>query len=75
MSENITLGKGCSCGSSVRNLRRITLLDGSKVGIDGLEALMQAVYEEGRLPEIAIAAETIRPLHENNWIVSYAEPA
>lgn len=70
MGQNPNPGSGCCCGSSIPGLRKITLPDGDQVGLIGLDAVMEALYGEGRLPDDATGLEMICRLREKNYISS-----
>jgi hypothetical protein len=72
MTQPLNLGN--LCGPSMAGVRRITLPDGDQVGLIGLDAIMEALYKEGKLPEDSTAMEMITRLRGNNYI-SYSSPA
>jgi len=73
MSQNINLGDGCCCGPSIPGSRRLTFPDGSQVGIIGLDAVMEDLYQQGKLPDDTTAVEMVNWLHRNNYISPSAQ--
>jgi hypothetical protein len=55
MTQPLNLGN--ICGSSIPGVRKITLPDGDQVGLIGLDAVMEALYKEGKLPDHAVAGK------------------
>ena len=66
MTQPVNLGN--ICGSSIPGVRKITLPDGDQVGLIGLDAVMEALCKEGKLPDESTAREMITRLRENNYI-------
>jgi hypothetical protein len=66
MTQPVNMGN--LCGPSIPGLRRITFPDGDQVGLIGLDAVMEALYKEGRLPDDSTAQEMITRLREKNYI-------
>ncbi len=62
MTQPLNLGN--CCGPSVPGLRKITFPDGDQVGLIGLDAVMDALYREGKVPDDATVAELINRLRE-----------
>ena len=58
MTQPLNLGN--CCGPSVPGLRKITFPDGDQVGLIGLDAVMDALYREGKAPDDSTVAEMIR---------------
>ena len=50
MTQPLNLGN--CCGPSIRGIRKITFPDGDQVGLVGLDAVLESVFKEGRLPLI-----------------------
>jgi hypothetical protein len=70
MTQPLNLGN--CCGPSITGLRRITFPDGDQVGIIGLDAIMEALYKEGKLPDDSAAMEIISRLrNEGKNYISY----
>jgi hypothetical protein len=67
------LNFGNLCGPSIPGVRRITLPDGDQVGLIGLDAVMEALYKEGKLPDDSTAIEMINRLRKENYI-GYSSP-
>ena len=72
MTQPLNLGN--CCGPSIPGIRRITLPDGDQAGLIGLDAVIEALYREGKLPEDSTAMEMINRLREKNYI-NYSSPA
>jgi hypothetical protein len=72
MTQPLNLGN--CCGPSVPGLRKITFPDGDQVGLIGLDAVMDALYREGKAPDDSTVAEMISRLREKNYI-SYSPSA
>jgi hypothetical protein len=72
MTQPLNLGN--ICGSSMPGVRKITFPDGDQVGLIGLDAVMEALYKEGRQPDDSTVTEMITRLRENNYI-SDSSPA
>ena len=66
MTQPLNLGN--CCGPSIPGIRKITLPDGDKVGLIGLDAVLEAVFKEGKLPDDSAAKEMISRLREKNYI-------
>ena len=66
MTQPLNLGN--CCGTSIPGVRKITLPDGDQIGLIGLDAVMEALYKEGKLPDDETAAEIIARLREKNYI-------
>jgi|GEM_PF-588764 predicted transcriptional regulator len=72
MTQPLNLGN--CCGPSIPGIRRITLPDGDRVGLVGLDTVMDALYKEGRPPDDSTVMEMIARLREKNYI-SCGSPA
>jgi hypothetical protein len=72
MTQPLNLGN--CCGPSIPGIRRITFPDGDQVGLIGLDAVMEALYKEGKPPDDSTIMEMITRLREKNYI-SYSSPA
>jgi len=60
---------GCvCCASPVRDLTKLTFLDGSQVGIIGLQGALAAIYAEGWQANDDTAEEITNRLEEKNYI-------
>jgi hypothetical protein len=68
MTQPLNLGN--CCGPSIPGIRKITLPDGDQVGLIGLDAVLEALYEEGKQPDSSTAREMIGRLREKNYISS-----
>ena len=68
MTQPLNLGN--CCGPSIPGIRTITLADGDRVGLIGLDAVLEALYAEGKLPDSSTAEEMISRLREKNYISS-----
>jgi len=66
MTQPLNLGN--CCGPSIAGIRKITLPDGDQVGLSGLDAVLETLYEEGKQPDFSTAKEMIRRLREKNYI-------
>src|SRR5512136_1145659 len=66
MTQPVDMGN--LCGPSIPGLRRITFPDGDQVGLIGLDAIMEALYKEGKQPNDSTAQEMIARLREKNYI-------
>lgn len=62
------LNFGNCCGPSIPGIKRITLPDGDQVGIIGLDAVIEALYKEGKPPNDSTIVEMITRLREKNYI-------
>ena len=62
------LDLGNICGPSIPGIRRITLPDGDQVGLIGLDAVMEALYREGKPPNDSTVLDLINRLREKNYI-------
>ena len=72
MTQPLNLGN--CCGPSIPGIRRITLPDGDRVGLVGLDTVMDALYKEGRPPDDSTVMEMMARLREKNYI-SCGSPA
>ena len=72
MTQPLDLGN--ICGLSIPGIRKIILPDGDQVGLIGLDAVMESLYKEGKLPDDGTAMEMITRLREKNYI-SQGSPA
>jgi len=68
MTQPLNLGN--CCGPSIPGIRKITLPDGDQVGLIGLDAVLEALYEEGKQPDSSTAREMICRLRDKNYISS-----
>jgi hypothetical protein len=68
MTQPLNLGN--CCGSSIPGVRKIAFQDGDQVGLIGLDAIMEALYKEGKQPDDSTAMEMINRLREKNYISS-----
>ena len=66
MTQPLNLGN--LCGSSIPGVRKIILPDGDQVGLIGVDAIMEALYKERKLPDESTAMELITRLRERNYI-------
>lgn len=66
MTQPLNLGN--LCGPSIPGMRKLTLPDGDQVGLIGLDAVLEAVFKEGKLPDDSTAMELINRLREKNYI-------
>jgi hypothetical protein len=68
MTQPLNLGN--LCGASIPGGRKIFLPDGDQVGLIGLDAVMEALYKEGKLPDDSTVMEMISRLRDKNYISS-----
>ncbi len=66
MTQPLNLGN--CCGPSIPGIRRITFPDGDQVGLIGLDAVMEALYREGKPADDSTILEMITRLREKNYI-------
>jgi hypothetical protein len=66
MTQPLNLGN--CCGTSIPGIRKIALPDGDQVGLIGLDAVLEALYREGKQPDSSMAKEMIIRLREKNYI-------
>jgi hypothetical protein len=66
MTQPLNLGN--CCGPSIPGIRKITFPDGDQVGLSGLDAALEAVFKEGKLPDDSTAMDLINRLRQNNYI-------
>jgi hypothetical protein len=66
MTQPLNLGN--ICGPSIPGLRKLTFPDGDQVGLIGLDAAMESLFKEGKLPDDSTAMELINRLREKNYI-------
>jgi hypothetical protein len=66
MTQPLNLGN--CCGTSIPGIRKIALPDGDQVGLIGLDAVLEALYREGKQPNSSMAKELIIRLREKNYI-------
>jgi hypothetical protein len=71
MTQPLNLGN--CCGPSIPGIRKITFPDGDQVGLVGLDAVLEGLFKEGKLPDDSTATELISRLREKNYI-SYSLP-
>jgi hypothetical protein len=62
------LNLGNCCGPSIAGIRKIIFPDGDHVGLVGLDAVLESVFKEGKLPNDSTAAELIDRLRTKNYI-------
>ncbi len=62
MTQPLSLGD--CCGPSIPGVRKIAFPDGDQVGLIGLDAIMEALYKEGKQPDDSTAIEIINRLRE-----------
>jgi hypothetical protein len=72
MTQPLNLGN--CCGPSIPGIRKIIFPDGDQVGLIGLDAVMEALYKEGKPPNESTVMEMIARLREKNYI-SNSSPA
>ncbi len=68
MSSNGSQSREPCCGKPISGLRMITLPDGSKAGVMGLDQIFDDLYKEERKPDYETAAEIVRRLGKQNYI-------
>ena len=66
MTQPLNLGN--CCGLSIPGVRKITLPDGDQVGLIGLDAVMEAIYKEGKPADDSTILEMVTRLREKNYI-------
>lgn len=67
MLKDADKGGGC-CAPPVQGLTRLTFFDGTHVQVNGLDAILAAMYAEGRKVSIETAAEIVERLKRKNYI-------
>ena len=67
MSNDANKGS-CCCAQPIRGLRKLTFLDGTQVGVSGLDEILSAIYAEGRQVSTDTAEEIADRLDEKNYI-------
>ncbi len=75
MSQDTRPGAAGCCGPSIKGLRRLTFPDGTRVGITGLDEVMERLYRDGRLADARIAADIMEELKSENYFAPSARPA
>ena len=65
MKENAPAGVNC-CVPPVAGLRMLVFADGSRTGVMGLDAILEAAYSEGRQPGRETAEEIVTRLAVGN---------
>lgn len=68
MSNDANKGSCCCCAQPIRDLRKLTFLDGTQVGVNGLDEILAAIYAEGRQVSTDTAEEIVDRLEEKNYI-------
>jgi hypothetical protein len=66
MTQPLNLGN--CCGPSIPGIRKITFSDGDQAGLIGLDAVMEALYKEGKPADDSTILEMITRLREKNYI-------
>ena len=72
MSKDANRPKTCCGGSLITSLRMITLSDGSRVGVTGLDEIFQDLYQSKKEPDADTAPEIVNRLQKKNYIPSRA---
>ena len=72
MSSKGSQSCGPCCGKTISGLRMITLPDGSKAGLMGLDQIFEDLYKGGMKPDHETAAEIVRRLGKQNYITPSA---
>lgn len=67
MSNRANPGYVC-CAPPVRDLTKLTFLDGTQVGVIGLKGVLAALYAEGWQANDDTAEEITKRLEEKNYI-------
>ena len=60
MTQPLNLGN--CCGPSIAGIRKITFRDGDQAGLIGLDAVMEALYKEGKPADDSTILAMITPL-------------
>ncbi len=68
MSKDANRPKTCCGGSLITSLRMITLPDGSRVGVTGLEEIFQDLYQSKKEPDADTPREIVNRLEKKNYI-------
>ena len=68
------LNQGNICGTSMPGVRRNALPDGDQVGLIGLDAIMEALFKKGRVPDDGTVEEMIDRLRERKICISHSQP-
>lgn len=67
MYQNINLRDGTCCSPPMQGLRILSFPDGTQVGIIGLDAVMEALFREGKQANASTATEIIERLKYQNY--------
>jgi len=71
MSNDASTGGGC-CPQPIKGMRKLTFLDGTQIGVKGLDDILEAIYAEGKQANTETAEEIVDRLEEKNYIPSSA---
>ncbi len=71
MSNDASTGGGC-CPQPIKGMRKLTFLDGTQIGVKGLDEILDAFYTEGKQVNNDTAEEIVDRLEEKNYIPSSA---
>jgi hypothetical protein len=74
MSEKLNLGDECCCNPEISGLRKITLPDGSREGIMGLDSVMEDMYRQKKPVGSAIGPEIFERLKSLNYLALSYRP-
>ncbi len=66
MTQPLNLGN--CCGPSIPGIRKIAFPDGDQVGLVGLDAVLESLFKEGKLPDDSTAVELLDRLRTKNYI-------
>jgi len=68
MSKDANRPKTCCGGSLITSLRMITLPDGSRIGVTGLDEIFQDLYQSKKEPDADTVREIVNRLEKKNYI-------
>jgi len=71
MPSDAGTGGGC-CPQPIKGMRKLTFLDGTQIGVKGLDDILEAIFAEGKQANTETAEEIVDKLEEKNYIPSSA---
>jgi len=71
MPSDAGTGGGC-CPQPIKGMRKLTFLDGTQIGVKGLDEILEDIYTKGKPVNNDAAEEIVNRLEEKNYIPSSA---